>query len=191
MRPERRQRVQTRSRRPTPFTMAWTCWRFGRHRRFVLLFAWLTFEPTDRCLPQTSHARAMGEGGYHGDPALATSRRSRAANAPDDVARRNAGNEVDALDASAAGEHLVAADDVVGRPVRALHEDIGGHRGDERLRGIGVERHDVIDGGETREHLGTLRDAEDRPAGTLETSNRRVVVQTDDEDVTERACRGE
>src|SRR5207302_9958060 len=61
-RPERRQRVQTSSRLAPAPTRACTRWRFGRHTRLDLLFAWLTLWPTDRCLPQTSQARAMGEG---------------------------------------------------------------------------------------------------------------------------------
>ena len=59
-------------RRPALPTCTCTRWRFGRHRRFVLLLAWLTFDPTDRRLPHTSHTRAMEERRYHGEPSLAT-----------------------------------------------------------------------------------------------------------------------
>ena len=53
--------MQTSRRFAPPPTRACTRWRFGRHARLVLLFAWLTLWPTDRCLPQTSQARAMEE----------------------------------------------------------------------------------------------------------------------------------
>ncbi len=53
--PERRQRVQTRTRRTVPATRARTRWRLGRKRRRVLLLAWLTLLPVVGPLPQISH----------------------------------------------------------------------------------------------------------------------------------------
>jgi hypothetical protein len=57
--PERRQRVHTRMRRTPPLTLARTRCRFGCHVRLVLLFAWLTLWPTERCFPQISQLLAM------------------------------------------------------------------------------------------------------------------------------------
>ncbi len=57
--PERRQRVQTLILLTWPFTMARTCFRFGRKRRRVTLCAWLTLFPAMGPFPQISQRLAM------------------------------------------------------------------------------------------------------------------------------------
>lgn len=53
--PERMQRAQTRRLRTVPrASTVRTAWRFGRKRRFVFLFEWLTFLPVAGRLPQIS-----------------------------------------------------------------------------------------------------------------------------------------
>ena len=53
--PERRQRVQTRSRTVCPSTFARTGCRFGFQTFLVRIWEWLIFMPTDFPLPQISH----------------------------------------------------------------------------------------------------------------------------------------
>jgi hypothetical protein len=53
--PLRRQRVHTETCFGRPSTFARTRWMFGLNTRLVTLFAWLTFCPAMRCLPQTKH----------------------------------------------------------------------------------------------------------------------------------------
>src|SRR5690606_20151726 len=55
------QRVQTRSRRIPPLTIARTRWMFGSNRRGRTLWAWLTRRPTTGLLPQTSQCLAISE----------------------------------------------------------------------------------------------------------------------------------
>src|SRR5438477_8701038 len=105
----------------------------------------------------------MGEGGYHATCALAMRDTGGvpppalgSLHAPDDLARRHTRHERNALDATAARDDLVAPDDVVLGPVGALHEHVGSERGDEVAGRVVVEEDYVIDGGETREHLGPL-----------------------------------
>jgi hypothetical protein len=53
------QAVQTRT-RLLPFSVTMRAgWRFGRHTRFVLLFAWLTLFPLRGPFPQTAQ-KAIG-----------------------------------------------------------------------------------------------------------------------------------
>lgn len=61
MRPERMQRVQTKSFFTPPPTFARTDCRLGFHRRRVRLFAWLTLFPVDGPLPQISQVRAIAD----------------------------------------------------------------------------------------------------------------------------------
>lgn len=53
------QRVQARIDWVAPFTLAFTFWRFGSHRRRVLLLAWDTLFPDWGPLPQISQRRAI------------------------------------------------------------------------------------------------------------------------------------
>ena len=53
--------------------------------------------------------------------------------------------ERDADDAAAAGFDHVAADDAVGGPVGALHQDVGLDRGDDGVRIVLVEDDDRVD----------------------------------------------
>src|SRR5215471_15721514 len=57
--PDRRQRVQTRSRLMPPLTIARTRCRFGSNRRGLTLCAWLIFRPTTGPFPQTSQRFAI------------------------------------------------------------------------------------------------------------------------------------
>src|SRR5262245_60623824 len=57
--PAFRQRVHTRSLLTAPPTMPRSETRLGIHRRFVMLWAWLTLWPTEGPLPQISHRWAM------------------------------------------------------------------------------------------------------------------------------------
>ena len=57
--PERRQPVQTFTRRGVPETRARTRWMFGFQRRFVRRCEWETFMPKDGFLPQISQTDAM------------------------------------------------------------------------------------------------------------------------------------
>src|SRR5690606_22636222 len=58
---DRMHRVQTRSRRTPPLTIARTRWMFGSNRRGRTLWAWLTRRPTTGLLPQTSQCLAIAE----------------------------------------------------------------------------------------------------------------------------------
>ena len=58
--PAEMHRVHTRTRRRSPFSSTiLTVWRFGNHRRFVLLWAWLTLLPVAGPFPHTLHTRAI------------------------------------------------------------------------------------------------------------------------------------
>lgn len=54
-----RQDEHTRARRTPPPTRTFIECRFGRQRRFVLRWEWLTENPVDGPLPQTSHLAAI------------------------------------------------------------------------------------------------------------------------------------
>src|SRR5262245_27001595 len=125
------QRVQTRRRLAPAPTFACTRWRFGRHKRFVLLFAWLTLWPLDRCLTQISQARAISGPLY---PAGAGG--STPADPPDDVRRRHPGHEVDPRHPAARRAHEVAAHDVRVGPVGTLDQDVRLHCSDHVTRGV-------------------------------------------------------
>jgi hypothetical protein len=61
--PERKQRVQTRTRlRVPPMVMCTRC-RLGRCWLLVLIFEWLTLLATILCLPQIAHCAGMGSPG--------------------------------------------------------------------------------------------------------------------------------
>src|SRR3954453_5937480 len=60
MKPERRQRAQTRMWLRVPLaSLVWTRRRLGRWMLLVLMFEWLTLLATRRCLPQTSQCAAI------------------------------------------------------------------------------------------------------------------------------------
>src|SRR5262245_34886505 len=128
------QRVQTSRWHAPPPTLAWTRCRFGRHVRFVLLFAWLTLCPVERRLPHTSQVRAMCRPTYRAGAAG-----SSPTDAPQKLARRDPRDDGDALDAPPGGLDLGPADDLVRRPVGALHEHVGQELGDERARRVVAE----------------------------------------------------
>src|SRR5262245_52051384 len=88
-----------------------------------------------------------------------------AADAPDELRRGRAGDDVDALHAATAAEDAVAADDVVWCPVGSLHQHVGFEGLDQGQRRVLREDDDVIDGSQPGEHLRTLVDAQDRPPG--------------------------
>ena len=57
--PERMQRVQTRTRFREPPIVICTFCRFGRCWLLVLIFEWLTLLATRLCLPQIAHCAGM------------------------------------------------------------------------------------------------------------------------------------
>ena len=57
--PERMQRVQTRTRFREPPIVICTFCRFGRCWLLVLMFEWLTLLATRLCLPQIAHCAGM------------------------------------------------------------------------------------------------------------------------------------
>ncbi len=81
--------------------------------------------------------------------------------------RRESRRERDADDPAAAGFDDVAADDAVGGPVGALHEDVRLDRGDDGVRIVLVEDDDGIDDGERRQDLGAFLLGVDRARRAL------------------------
>ena len=89
---------------------------------------------------------------------------------------------LDAHDAAAARLDRIAADDLIGRPVRALDQDVGWTR---RMMSAGVSSSkidDGVDAGERGQHFGALVLRVDRPRRALVPADGRVGVQPDDQE---------
>ena len=94
---------------------------------------------------------------------------------------------MDADDSSSASLNYVTPDDVVLAPIRALDENVGLHRGDNRVRCVFIEDHDHIDGRQRGQDLGSLRFAIDRAIGRLrERLHRSIAVDADNQQIAER-----
>ena len=76
---------------------------------------------------------------------------------PDQFGRREPGRQLHADDAAAARLDDVAADDVVGTPVRALDEHVGLDAPDDRVRRVLVEDRDGVHALERQQDFGALR----------------------------------
>ena len=85
--------------------------------------------------------------------------------------------------AAAARFDDVAADDLIGGPVGAFHEDVGLEACDDAVRRVLVEDDDGIDRGERRNDLGALGFGVDRAIGPLVGAHRAIGVDADDERV--------
>jgi hypothetical protein len=77
----------------------------------------------------------------------------------------------------------VTADDLIGRPIGALHENVRLEARDDSVRRVLVEDDDGIDRCERRNDLGALGFGVDRATGPLVGADRPIGVDADDERV--------
>jgi hypothetical protein len=84
------------------------------------------------------------------------------------------------------GPHLVGTDDGVRRIIAALDDDVGLKDPHELARRVLLEHGDRVHALECRQHVDTLAFRPHRAIGALEPLDGRVVIHSDDEDITAR-----
>jgi hypothetical protein len=149
-----------------------------RRRRFVLLFAWLTLWPEDRCLPHTSQARAKGRSVPRGLGAA--------------QARMSCSStrlcQVDALDPPPAADLVGAAMISAQSALKARQGEVP----DQRQRRVVVEDGDDVDGAQRGDDLGAVFLRHQRAILSLaEPAHRGVAVDAHHQQVAEGARRAE
>src|SRR5436190_11563348 len=98
---------------------------------------------------------------------------------------------LDRLEDDAAPARLdgIPPDDLIRGPVRALDQNVGLHAADDVTGRVLVEDRDGVDALERGQQLGPLVLGVDRAGGTLVAADRRVGIETDDQEIAVRARR--